>query len=160
MKTLLLVSAVVLAMSAAAVGVWVGTRSGSDADPKKSQTPVRGVSPHGAGIDEAHATVLAMYDAPEGATPCETAHNAFAAEAEAARSLGRESYFSFVADRAEFLAGCEELEPTTQRCLAPSYQARHREACKKALPEELTLPHLFRFDEPEVLAEDPHIRPE
>ena len=160
MRKVALVSAAVLAVSAAAVSVWVATRSDSDsAAESKPPPPTRGASAHGEHMDDAYASVLAMYDAPEGGTPCETALNAFAAEASKARSLRRESHFAFVADRGEFIAGCEQLAAQAQRCLAPYYQARHRDDCAEALPAHLSLSHLFKErPQPEggdVLAEDP-----
>jgi hypothetical protein len=140
MRKLALVTAAVLAVSAAAVGVFVATRSEGGAKPPPAPP---GPSPHGASMDDDYASVLAMYRAPEGATPCESAHNAFTAEAEAARSLGRESHFAFVADRAAFLAGCEGLAPEARPCLAPRYRARHRDACEQALPPVEALSHMF-----------------
>lgn len=111
--------------------------------PAPERAPPRGESEHGKEMDDAFASVLAMYDAPEGATPCETALNAFEAEAAAAEKLGRPSYFSYVASRDVFLAGCRALTPEAQPCLAPRYQARHRDACGSALPPEGELAHLF-----------------
>ena len=105
-------------------------------------TPDR-VSPHGQEIDNAHASQLAMYKAPEGATPCESALNAFVAEADAARSLGRPSIFSFVAERDAFLASCNALGPVVQACLAPRYAARHRAECETAMPANAELAKLF-----------------
>ena len=153
-----LVTAAVLAVSAAAVVVWVATRSGAG-EPKRP--PARGPSPHGAAMDDSLASVLAMYDAPEGASPCETAHNAFAAEAKKARSLGRESHFAFVADRTAFLAGCQALASDVQLCLAPRYMARNRELCQSALPPKEALSHLYRerASEEDVLAEDDPLLP-
>ena len=89
-----------------------------------------------------------MYRAPEGATPCESALNAFAAEADAARLLGRPSIFSFVADRGTFLANCKALGSEVQSCLVPRDAARHREGCLATLPPNERLANLF------VLRED------
>ena len=41
------------------------------------------MSQHGQEIDNSHAPELAMYKAPEGTTPCESALNAFVAETNA-----------------------------------------------------------------------------
>ncbi len=159
MRKVALVTAATLAMSAAAVVVWVAARSAAEPKPP----PPARESSHGAAMDDAYASVLAMYDAPEGGTPCETAHNAFAAEADKARSLGRESHFAFLADRPAFLVGCQALAPEAQRCLAPRYQARHRAGCTEALPPVGELSHLFK-ERPqlgdEVLAEEPPLLPE
>lgn len=114
----------------------------SDKKAAPEPTPDR-VSPHGQEIDNAHAPQLAMFKAPEGATPCETALNAFVAEADAAKKLGRPSIFSFVAERDAFLAGCNALGAVAQSCLAPRYAARHRQECETALPPNEKLAHLF-----------------
>ena len=114
------------------------------------------VSPHGQEIDQAHAPQIAMFKAPEGATSCESALNAFVAEAAAARTLGRPSMFSFVADRDAFLAGCNALGSETQACLIPRYAARHREGCETALPTNDKLAHLFVLrEESEATAKEP-----
>jgi hypothetical protein len=115
------------------------------------------VSPHGQEIDSAHAPELAMYKAPEGATPCESAHNAFAAEGDAARKLGRESLFAFLADREAFLAACNALGSEVQKCLVPRYAARNREGCLTALPPNAKLANLFvlREDSQPAMKEPP-----
>lgn len=145
MRKAALITGGVLALGAAVVVGYFATRSGGETTPQA--TPDR-VSPHGQEIDNAHAPELAMYKAPEGATPCESALNAFAAEVNAARRLGRESLFKFVADRDAFLAGCNALGSETQACLVPRYAARHRDGCLSALPPNAQLAHLF------VLRED------
>jgi hypothetical protein len=91
-------------------------------------------SPHGTGIDGEYATVLAMYNAPEGTTPCESAYNAVVAEQEAARRTGRDSIFQYVATRDLFLKHCEALPAASQPCLVPRYQARNQRACEDARP--------------------------
>lgn len=143
MRAIAVITVAGLAVAAAST-VFLATRSDAAA-PSPSRPPPRpaGASPHGAAMDDAFASVVAMYHAPEGATPCESAHNAFAAEAEAARKLGRESYFAFVAERTAFLAGCQALAPDTQLCLTPRYRVRHRAACDAALPPVETLSTLF-----------------
>jgi len=125
-----------------AIAVVVFLAACSEAE-RKPPPAAASASPHGAAMDDAMASVLAMYSAPEGATPCESAHNAFAVEAAEARRLGRASQFSFVADRAAFLAGCAALAPDAQPCLVPRYRARHRDACDRALPAAAALSHLF-----------------
>jgi len=145
MKKPALLAAGVLALGAAVVVGFVVTRSRSK--PAPQATPDR-VSPHGQEIDNAHAPQIAMYKAPEGATPCESALNAFVAEGNAARTQGKQSIFAFVADRDTFLAGCKALAPDVQSCLIPRYAARHRDACEVALPPNAQLAHLF------VLRED------
>lgn len=134
MKTTLM-AVLVLALGAAVV---VGCRKKSDPKP----TPDR-VSPHGEEIDKAHAPQIAMFKAPEGATPCESALNAFNAEVDAARTQGAKSIFSFVADRDTFLANCKALAPEVQACLVPRYAARHHDECEAALQPYAKLANLF-----------------
>lgn len=146
MRTIAVISAAALAAALAAIvaasAIFLTTRSDA-APPTPAAAQRTGVSEHGAAMDDAYASVVAMYHAPEGATPCESAHNAFVAEAEAAQKLGRESHFAFVAERAEFVAGCQALAPDAQSCLVPRYRARHRDACAQALSSVATLAHLF-----------------
>ena len=114
------------------------------------------VSPHGKEIDNAHASQLAMFKAAEGATPCETALNAFIAEGDAARKLGRPSVFSFVAERDAFLTACNALGAAVQACLAPHYAARHRQECETAMPPNEKLANLFVLrDDSEAKAKEP-----
>jgi hypothetical protein len=126
---------------------------------KKSSEPAPApdrVSPHGQEIDDAHAPQIAMFKAPEGATPCESALNAFVAEANASRTLGRASIFSFVADRDAFLTGCKALGSEVQACLVPRYAARHREGCETVMPPNDKLAHLFVLrDDSEGPAKEP-----
>lgn len=138
---------------AALVLGFVAACSGKDSAPP---APDR-VSPHGQAIDNAHATQLAMFKAPEGATPCESAFNAFTAETEAAKKLGRPSMFSFVADREAFLKGCNALGSEAQACLVPRYAARNRDSCETARPANEKLAHLYvlREDSDERESEPP-----
>ena len=91
-------------------------------------------SPHGAGIDQAMAAVLAMQNAPEGATPCETAYNAFKASKDVSDTEGVKAVVLSLAPRDEFLARCAKLPPQTQVCLAPRYMWQHRADCQRAEP--------------------------
>lgn len=144
MRTFALITAGGLAAIAAASTVFLSSPSDA-APPATAPAPARtaGPSPHGAAMDDALASVIAMYHAPEGATPCESAHNAFAAEAEAAQKLGRESHFAFVAGRADFLARCQALAEEAQPCLVPRYRVRHRDVCDRAMPSVEKLANLF-----------------
>lgn len=135
----------VLALGAAVVVGFVVTRSRSKV---ASEARPDRVSPHGKEIDSAHAPQIAMFKAPEGATPCESALNAFLAEVDAARTQGKRSIFAFVADRDTFLTNCKALAPAVQSCLVPHYAARHRDECQAALPPNAQLAKLF------VLRED------
>lgn len=94
------------------------------------QPPAQGT--HSASIDNSYATVLAMYNAPEGATPCESAYNVVAAEQAAAKTMKRESIFKFVAAKDVFFTLCQALPAASQHCLVPRYEARNHEACQSA----------------------------
>ena len=85
---------------------------------------------HAAEIDNEYATLLAMYKAPTGATPCESLYNAVLAEQAKAKELKRDSVFTFVAPKDEFMKLCAALPATTQQCLAPAYQSRHARDCE------------------------------
>jgi hypothetical protein len=98
---------------------------------------------HAAAIDNEYATVRAMYNAPAGATPCESSYNAITAEQDAAKKLERDSIFTFVAPKADFLKLCGALPTTYQQCLVPAYQARHNEECAAANPAAGELDKLY-----------------
>ncbi len=112
--------------------------------PAQPPTPAQPQEPsHAAEIDNSYATVLAMYNAPEGATPCESAYNAVAAEQDAAKKLQRESIFKFVAPKDEFFKLCQTFPTASQQCLAPHYEARNREVCSTAKPSTEQLKPLY-----------------
>ncbi|CAN5923436.1 hypothetical protein BH11MYX3_BH11MYX3_35920 [soil metagenome] len=107
--------------------------------------PARPADTHGTEIDTSYATVLAMYKAPEGATPCESAHNAVIAEQAAAATMKRASIFSFVATKDEFIKVCAALPAAAQNCLVPRYQARNRESCASDKAPEDTIKKLYEI---------------
>ncbi len=98
---------------------------------------------HAASIDSEYATLLAMYNAPAGATPCESLYNAVGAEQEAAKNLKRDSIFSFVAPKADFLKVCGALPLAAQQCLVPSYQSKHAQECESAMPHDAEISKLY-----------------
>lgn len=103
---------------------------------------------HAAEIDNEYATLLAMYDAPTGATPCESAYNAVTAEREAAKTLKRDSVFTFVAAKPDFLKLCNALRVTAQQCLVPKYESQHGPECEgaKAKDDDLAKLYVLRKD--------------
>jgi hypothetical protein len=107
--------------------------------PPQPQAP----SKHGSSIDDSYAQVLAMYEAPEGATTCESVLNAVVAEQAAAKSLRRPSIFSFVAAKETFLDLCRALPPASQQCLVPRYQARNQATCMAAKTPSEQLEKLY-----------------
>ncbi|HEY8038424.1 MAG TPA: hypothetical protein VIF15_01470 [Polyangiaceae bacterium] len=93
-------------------------------------------SGHGAEIDRQMAAVRAFYVAQPGATPCETAYNAFKASqdlSDADKSL--RPVVTYLAPHDDFVARCQALPPATQQCVAPVYMAQHRAECLKARPD-------------------------
>lgn len=86
-------------------------------------------SEHATEIDSEYATLIAMYKAPAGATPCDSLYNAVLAEQESAKDLKRDSAFSFVAPKPDFMKLCNALPVTSQQCLVPAYQSRHAQEC-------------------------------
>ncbi len=140
MRTKLAIVAGAVILGAVAVIVWA--RSGSSSRHSESDT----ASVHATGIDEADTSVsiMAMMHAPEGATPCETAYLALAAEQEAARLHGGTSMFDWIAPKPEFLAACQTLSVEAQQCMMPRYRGEHDDACVLARPPDAQLQKMFK----------------
>ncbi|HSN26283.1 MAG TPA: hypothetical protein VLT45_08360 [Kofleriaceae bacterium] len=100
---------------------------------------------HATSIDNEYATLLAMYNAPAGATPCESLYNAVGAEQDAAKKLERESIFSFVAPKPDFMKVCGALPLTAQQCLVPSYQSKHAQECDGVKMPEDEIAKLYKL---------------
>jgi len=111
--------------------------------PKHKPPPL--VNAHGAGIDREMVALKAMYAAPEGPTPCESAYNAFAAGEEAGRAPGKTPLVLKLAPRDEFLGRCRALPAAAQPCLVPAYSRGHREECVKARPAPELLAPMFEL---------------
>jgi hypothetical protein len=103
------------------------------------------VTQHATGIDRTAAaqSILAMDNAPELATPCETAYGAIEAEQSQAKMRGTKSLFEWVAPKADFLAACRSLPDVAQKCMAPRYRAAHDSECVRAKPPEAALKKMF-----------------
>lgn len=112
---------------------------------------------HSQSIDHSYSAVRAMYEAPEGATPCESAYNAVTAEQAAAKPTKRGSIFSFVAPKDEFLKLCAALPDAAQQCLVPRYQARNQATCAtaKAPIEQVEKLYAIRKDLDQITDEEP-----
>ena len=126
-------------LAAAAAVVLVGAVTVAVIGSRKRAAPhpatlSSGESSHGLGMDHAMSAVLAMYDAPQGATPCESAYNAFRASLDFAKSHDATPVVQTLAPRDEFLSKCASLPPTVQQCLVPVYLAHNRDACDKVKP--------------------------
>jgi hypothetical protein len=83
-----------------------------------------------------------MLNAPDRATPCETAYAAISAARAAAKLRGTHSLFKWVAPEPNFLAGCRALTAEAQRCMMPRYRRDHRAACVQARPSQDALEKL------------------
>ena len=83
----------------------------------------------GEGLDFALSPFAAGFDAPAGATPCETAYNALHAIDDKARSMGKTTPWSTLPDRESLLARCNALPPQEQQCYQPRYAAQNHPVC-------------------------------
>jgi hypothetical protein len=130
-----------LLLAAAIVGAalfLVLRRNRPPPPPPAAPTPGQ-ESEHGAGIDHAMAAVLAMQNAPVGATPCETAYNAFKASKDVSDTQDVKAVVLRLAPRDQFLTRCADLPPQTQLCLAPHYMWQHQADCRGASPAAANL---------------------
>ena len=100
---------------------------------------------HAGGIDQTDTSVSfeAMLAAPEGATPCETAYGAIAAEQSAAKLRGTRSIFQWVAPKPDFMAGCQALSEAEQKCMMPRYRRDHGDECGRARPDPAVMKKLI-----------------
>ncbi len=96
-------------------------------------------SPHGAQIDHAMGAVLALYHAPEGSTPCESAYNAFKASLDYSSHESVKAAVLRLSPREEFLQRCNELPPATQQCMVPLYNTQHKDPCSLVKPSDATM---------------------
>jgi hypothetical protein len=148
-----LVAAGVLAIGAAIV-VFVATHGHDGKHHPHADT----TSVHAGGLDSTDTAVSmeAMMNAPDGATPCETAYLAIEAEQQAVKLRGTKSIFAWVAPKPDFLASCQELTPAQQKCMALRYRRGHDEECQRERPSPDTLAKLIRgVPVPEPTVEHP-----
>ena len=96
-------------------------------------------SEHGAGIDRIMSAYAALYHAPEGATPCESAYNAFKASQDFAADAGVTPVVLRLAPREDFLQRCSSLPPASQKCVVPLYLSDHRTECQSVKPGDEVL---------------------
>jgi len=82
-----------------------------------------------AGVDFAQKPVAAVFEAPEGATPCETAYNAVRAIDEASRARNNSTPWTSLPDRDTFIARCTALPVQEQQCYQPRYAAQNHPTC-------------------------------
>jgi hypothetical protein len=152
-RKLVVVAAIVAAGATAGIIVYARGRGGGNHHAHADTTTV-----HASGFDRSDVAVSmqAMLDAPEGATPCETAYAAIEAEQQATKLRGTKSIFEWVAPRPDFLASCQALTEAQQRCMALRYKRAHDDECQQARPSPDTLAKLIRgVPVPEPTAEHP-----
>ena len=113
--------------------------------PPKPSPRITQESAHSAGIDRSMVAVRALYEAPAGKTPCESAYNAFKASEDVAKAEGAKAVVLKLAPRDEFLRRCEALAKELQACLVPDYLAKHRDECAKVRPEPSVLDPLVEL---------------
>lgn len=81
------------------------------------------------------APFRAALNAPEGKTPCESAHNSLIALEEAAIAANMPAPWPVLPKREEFLDVCQRLPLETQRCLFPRYHSQHHDKCVDRIAE-------------------------
>ena len=84
------------------------------------------------------APLRAALDAPEGKTPCESAHNALIAIDEGSAKANMPAPWPVLPKREEFLDICGRLPLETQRCLFPRYHSQHHDVCVERIDEMKT----------------------
>lgn len=139
MKTKLVILGSVAIVGAVVLVVYA---RGTDKTPqhKKSQAVADN---HGIDSSDTGASLNAMSSAPDGATPCESAYNSFAAEQASAQMRKSKSLFRFVAPKDEFIATCQTLPAETQKCMLPRYQRAHPD-CMKLKPPQAVLDKMYQ----------------
>jgi len=111
----------VVVLFAGAVGLYLVTRRPPPPAPPQDE--------HRDSLAGMQAAYKAMMDAPEGATLCESAWNAFDALQRKRAELGVAPMTEKQGDRDSFLAVCKDFSEAEQRCLVPKYRAAHGPEC-------------------------------
>ena len=139
MNNRLVIGAGVCVVAGAAVVVFA-VRGKDPASPRHPNT-VDTKSVHAKAIDrtDASQSFSAMLNAPEAATPCETAYAALEAEQAAARRRGGTSIFTWVAPKPDFLAVCQAQSALVQQCMMPRFRRDHAEECVQVKPPDEVL---------------------
>jgi hypothetical protein len=110
--------------------------------PSPPSAPSSAPAGHGASIDHQFASYFALYDAPEGATPCESAFNAFQHSIDVAAREHLKPIVISVAPHDEFVARCAMVPSAQQACLVPRYRRDHDAECKSNRPPDDVLREL------------------
>ena len=136
MNRKLVAGGTLVVLAGAAVVIVLVMRHGGHRHPHHNTSSV-----HAGGIDTSDTSVSfeAMLNAPEAATPCETAFAAIEAEQSASKLRGGASIFKWVAPKPDFLAACQALSVPEQKCMMPRYRRDHDEECRRAVPDAVVL---------------------
>lgn len=139
-KEVALVASVLLVATVGVLGWWMH-RGPKHPHHEKAKTSTS----EAAAIDQTDTSVsmIAMLNAPDAATPCETAYAAIDAERAAAKLHGGQSMFTWVADKPAFLTACQTLPDEAQKCMAPRYRRDHADACLQQRPAKDVLAKLY-----------------
>lgn len=143
MKKKLATASIVVAVAVGAFLLFIGNPL-HDA-PHHHHDPAKTSSHEAAAIDQTDTSVsiIAMLNAPDAATPCETAYAAIDAERAATKLHGGTSMFTWVAPKPEFLAQCQKLPGDVQQCMMPRYRRDHADACLQKRPAAAVLKQLY-----------------
>ena len=129
MNRRLIAAATIVLVGGVAVAVFGSVERRSHPHPAPS-------SQHAAGIDHAMSAVLVLYHAPVGATPCESAYNAFKASLDLSNEQHVTAVVTWLAPHDDFIARCAALPAKSQQCVVPIYLAEHRAECASAKPPD------------------------
>ena len=84
-------------------------------------------------VNRSLAPLLAFYKAPPGPTPCESCWNALQAVAVAAQQQNVETPWVSLYDHDTFLAKCNAIPESDQKCVDPQYESKNLVACNPVL---------------------------
>jgi hypothetical protein len=138
MNVKLLAAIAVLVVGGAGIVFIARSRAHSRQQPTRT-VPSGKPSEHGDGMDQSMAAVRAMYSAPTGATPCESAYNAFQASLDVSNNTGAKPVIKKLAPHDDFIPRCQALPSLVQQCLVPLYLAQNRPQCEKVKPDRAVL---------------------
>jgi len=147
----------VVGVLAVATALLVFPRAHPKAPP--SAPPPSKPSGHGAGIDHEFASYQALFSAPEGATPCESAYNAFQNSIDVATQQRVKPVVISLAPHDEFITHCAALPSSVQVCLPPRYRRNHGAECARAKPPADVLREISSFVHMQPPIADPEDTP-
>jgi hypothetical protein len=84
---------------------------------------------HRKGLQATNDVYMALWNAPEGATPCDTVYNAFTALQAATEARHLPPMIKPLPPRDQFVPLCSALPVDDQKCLVPKYKKEFRDIC-------------------------------